>query len=432
MVHRQSSLCGLPELENLTHSYSTTLPRTPQRSFTLRVRRRDPYPMATATNNDTHAAKRKQATRKDPAARTRRRHAGCSSGATDTTTSTIVEETTTTASAAAIEVTVVKDVVYLELNGHEYLLDVYAPDGDGPWPVVIALHGAPVYKGHPTNTLVAEAAAEAGMLVFAPNWVAEWPALSDMDAAFVGGEPSVMPCALAFAQQEAATYGGNPNRTVVYGFSGGAAGGAQIVLGPTRDLTSGCKAQTPPMAPIGAVFGDAEYFLHASWWNGAFEKDLEEMQAIVAETVDPALWGPDLPERVRLWAAADGSYPEFIDDPWDEDGWFAQRDPDGTIRQDLDELGELDDGIISYIDEGLLLATRLQRAGIDTTFDILPGSHRMTTSTPKSLHTYSTQPERTATTQLRWIRTPSTQLGSSHGYARVSWVLPRKSQTLTM
>jgi acetyl esterase/lipase len=299
------------------------------------------------------------------------------------TTTTTTAPTTTTVSSSDYEVTVIKDVAYLEMNGHEYLLDVYVPDGDGPWPVVIALHGAPIYEGNPTNTQIAEAAAEAGMLVFAPNWVAEWPAMYAMDAEFVRSDSPAMPCALAFAQQEAAGYGGDPNRTVVYGYSGGAASGANFVFGPARDLTSGCKAQTPPIAPVGAVLGDAEYFLHASWWNGAFEKDLEEMQTIIAETVDPAFWGPDLPEHVRLWAAADGTCPEFIDDPWDEDGWFAQRDPDGTIRQDLDELGELDDGIISYIDEGLLLATRLQRAGIDATFDIFPGGHLVADKLPE-------------------------------------------------
>ena len=64
-----------------------------------------------------------------------------------------------------------------------------------------------------------------------------------------------------------------------------------------------------------------------------------------------------------------------FDDPWDDDGWFAQRDPDGTIREDLDALGELDDGVITYVDEGLLLAHRLQQTGIDVTFDILPGGH---------------------------------------------------------
>ena len=99
------------------------------------------------------------------------------------------------------------------------------------------------------------------------------------------------------------------------------------------------------------------------------------MQAIVAEAVDPAIWSVDLPARIRLWAATAGSFARSFEDPWDEDGWFAQRDPDGTIREDLDELGELDDGVISYIDEGLLLTTRPQQTGLDATSEILPGSH---------------------------------------------------------
>ncbi len=155
----------------------------------------------------------------------------------------------------------------------------------------------------------------------------------------------------------------------------GATSGASLVLGPTRDLTSGCLAQTPLVAPVGAVLGDAEYFLHATWWDGAFDENLEEMQAIVAEAVDPAIWSVDLPARIRLWAATAGSFARSFEDPWDEDGWFAQRDPDGTIREDLDELGELDDGVISYIDEGLLLTTRPQQTGLDATSEILPGSH---------------------------------------------------------
>jgi hypothetical protein len=291
------------------------------------------------------------------------------------TTTTTVDETTTTTSASDDRVTVAKDIVYLEMDDHEYLVDVYVPAGDGPWPAVVALHGGGVYKSHPDLKNVAQAAAKAGMLVFVPNWVAEWPSLDALDAEFVRSQGPVLPCALAFAQQEAAGYGGDSARTVVYGYSGGGQSGAGLVLGPTRDLTPGCLAQTPPVAPVGAVLGDAEYFFHAEWWDGAFEADLEEMQTIVAETVDPALWKTDLPTRIRLFAAEDGSFPRSFDDPWDEDGWFAQRDPDGTIREDLDELGELDDGVITYIDEGLLLATRLQQADPDTTFDILPGGH---------------------------------------------------------
>ena len=318
----------------------------------------------------------------------------CSSGTAETTTTmvtttaapmTTVETTTTTASSSDSGVTITRDIVYLEMDGDEYVVDVYVPAGDGPWPVVVALHGGGVYKNNSILTVIAKAAAEAGMLVFAPNWVAEWPALS---ADFNRSVGPVLPCALAFAYQEAAGYGGDSARTVVYGHSGGATSGAQFVLGPYADLTPGCLAQTPPVAPAGAVLGDAEYFYHGTWWDGVFNEDLEEMQAIVAEIVDPAFWSSDLPERFRLWAVADGSFSRPFDDPWDENGWFAQRDPDGTIREDLDELGELDDGTISYIDEGLLLSTRLQQAGIDTTFDMLTGGHEAHTNTPEIVVAY--------------------------------------------
>jgi len=318
--------------------------------------------------------------------------ASCGDTADDTAdttlapTTTTVETTTTlppttTAPSPESGVTITKDIVYLEMDGDEYLVDVYVPAGEGPWPVVVALHGAPVYKGNSFTTRPARAAAEAGMLVFAPNWVAQWPHLSDMDAEFVRIGRSVQACALAFAQQEAAEYGGDSTRTVVYGYSAGATSGASLVLGPPADLPPGCLAQSPPVAPVGAVLGDAEYISYPTWWDGAFNEDLDEMQVIVAETVDPAFWSSDLPARFRFWAAADGTYPREFDDPWDEDGWFAQRDPDGTIRGDLDELGALEDGTVDYIDNGQLLATRLQQAGIDTTFDVLPGDHETYIST---------------------------------------------------
>ncbi len=323
--------------------------------------------------------------------------ASCSSGAADTTgtaaqasatsfvpaTTTTVDQTTTTPPALDSGVTITKDVAYLEMNGHEYLVDVYVPDGDGPWPVVVALHGGTVHKKNSYTTRVAEAAAEAGMLVFAPNWVEDWPSLSAMKAEWVRSTLPALQCALAFAQQEAASYAGDPIRTVVYGSSAGGTSGAGLVLGPTADLPPGCLAQVPPTAPVGAVLGDAEYFAHGGWWDGAFDAGILDMQTLVAGTVDPASWPADMSTRFHLWAAADGSFPRTFDDPWDEDGWFAQRDPDGSIREDLDELGELDDGIISYIDSGLLLFTRLEQAGVDATFEVFPGDHATALPVPE-------------------------------------------------
>lgn len=304
---------------------------------------------------------------------------------TTTTTvapATTVEVTTTTLPSSDGGVTVIKDIVYHEMDGHEYLIDVYAPNGEGPWPVVVALHGGTVYKGDSTNTLVAEAAAEAGMVVFAPNWVDRWPAGLIIGDEEMTSWDTALRCAVAFAQQEAARYGGDPNRTIIYGVSAGASSGSGLALHPATEPTPGCSAQTVPVAPVGAVLGDADYFLHYGFFDAGFDADAEGMLSRGAGVIDPASWPADMSTRFRLWVAADGSFPRTFDDPWDEDGWFAQRDPDGTIRADLDELGALDDGVIDYIDQGLLLATRLQQAGIDAIVDTFPGGHTSSDKVP--------------------------------------------------
>ncbi len=51
------------------------------------------------------------------------------------------------------------------------------------------------------------------------------------------------------------------------------------------------------------------------------------------------------------------------------------RDPDGSIRADLAQLNQLEDGVISFIDAGQLLELRLSTAGIEVTLDGYPGGH---------------------------------------------------------
>ncbi len=316
--------------------------------------------------------------------------AGCSSGTTDTTTTaaeastttimstvttTAVDQGTTTTSVSDDEVTITRDIVYFQEDGNDVLVDVYAPVGEGPWPVVVAFHGGGVYKSDSYLTVVAEAAAAAGMVVFAPNWVAEWPSPLTPGVEEMASWEAMYRCAFAFAQREAPGYGGDPDRAVVYGFSAGVGPASHLALDPATDLASGCLAEAPSGPPVGAVLGDGGYFFHSTLWDAGFDADPEGMAAIAAEVVDPASWPADMSTRFRLWVAAGGTLARQFDDPWEEEGWLAQRDPDGTIREDLNELGELDDGVISFIDEGLLLAYRLESVGADVTIDEFPGGH---------------------------------------------------------
>ena len=75
-------------------------------------------------------------------------------------------------------------------------------------------------------------------------------------------------------------------------------------------------------------------------------------------------------ERDRI----DASGPTFVE-PGDEESWLASRDPDGSIRTDLETVGLHDAQQISHIDEGALLTMRLTAHGLDATHDLFPGHH---------------------------------------------------------
>jgi acetyl esterase/lipase len=284
-----------------------------------------------------------------------------------TETTTAAPETTATGSDAAFTET--EGFTYLTVDGEAFEGDMYVPEGEGPWPVVVMFHGnAAAGKDDSYTTVVAEAAAAAGMRVFVPNWLTGVTQISPetFDIFYAAAY-----CAVAYAQPD-------PDVSlpvVVYGFSAGVGPASVAALDPASDPIPGCVAENPPTPIAGAVFGDGEYFAQSTIFDPAFAADLEAMQAGIAKTVDPSLWPPDMGTRFFLWVADDGTAPRSFDDPWDETGWLAQRDPDGSIRDDLDRLGQLDDGVVSFIDQGQFMALRLEEAGIEVTLDNYPGGH---------------------------------------------------------
>ncbi len=96
------------------------------------------------------------------------------------------------------------------------------------------------------------------------------------------------------------------------------------------------------------------------------------MQSEVTALVDPANWPTDLDAKFFMWMPENDTGPRPIEDGSD---WLSSRDADGSIRADLDELGMLDDGIISNRDAARLLELRLTDAGLDVTLDEYPGAH---------------------------------------------------------
>ena len=263
----------------------------------------------------------------------------------------------------------IEDVPYLTLGEDTFLADIYVPENVESAPVVVMFHGSAASgKDDGSTTVVAEAAAAAGMQVLVPDWL-RWDAAITPQSFDVFG--AAANCAVAYAQSNLAA--GAP--VVVYGFSAGVGPASLAVFDPAAEPIPGCITDQVPTPVTGAVFGDGEYFLHSYVFDRAFDADLAVMQAQVAKVVAPESWPSDLDARFFLWVADLGTLPRRFDDPWADDEWLAERDPEGSIRSDLDRIGQLDDGVVSFIDEGQLMELRLREAGITVSLDHYPGGH---------------------------------------------------------
>jgi acetyl esterase/lipase len=112
--------------------------------------------------------------------------------------------------------------------GTEVLLDVYAPDAAGPWPIVIWAPGGEETKvmGQPFG----EAMASSGAVVFVINTVHSLdptvPPLGLASRALVEGAA----CAVRTARALAPAYGGDPGRVVWSGHSLGGVYGFELAL----------------------------------------------------------------------------------------------------------------------------------------------------------------------------------------------------------
>lgn len=131
-----------------------------------------------------------------------------------------------------LTITVTQDIPYMQPAVGAIViqeLDIYAPELEGPWPVVVLAHGMSQDKGDMVG--VAQAMAERGMVVFA----IDWPVQSGSGATAHGGRgyremDEAMLCALRYARGRAAEHGGDPYRLTLMGFSAGAAVGYRTAM----------------------------------------------------------------------------------------------------------------------------------------------------------------------------------------------------------
>jgi acetyl esterase/lipase len=183
-----------------------------------------------------------------------------SDAATTTTTAAPLTVTTTTVAptpppALPVDVEVTADLSYTS----QQKLDVYRPAEGSDWPVVVYLHGGnPLRDPEHRKQVepVARAIAEQGVVVYVPTWNGMGPA--------GGSEESI--CALAFAHDTAAEYGGDPERVMPAGYSaGGYSAVIHALVGDDPPLSvTDCVVDPTIPAPAAVASGGGSLFV-ADW-----------------------------------------------------------------------------------------------------------------------------------------------------------------------
>jgi acetyl esterase/lipase len=156
----------------------------------------------------------------------------------------------TPTSQSPLKISVTTDIPYTS----EEMLDVYRPDAAGDWPVAVLFHGGGDAKWSVGE--LAQAIAEQGAVVFAPTWHAGSPSPSERIG--VGAEDAA--CAVRFARDRAAEYGGDIRRVVVVGHSAGGMIGALMMLAGD-EFHGDCLVQHGSALPDAFVGIDGGYDL---------------------------------------------------------------------------------------------------------------------------------------------------------------------------
>jgi len=117
----------------------------------------------------------------------------------------------------------------------------YVPEGEGPWPVVVLLHGG--FQNAENMEAPARAIAARGVIVYTPTYLHDLQADAEQVASglWAGGTTvGDLSCAVRAARADADEHGGVPDHLIVVGYSMGAGFGATVTLvGDDPERTEG-------------------------------------------------------------------------------------------------------------------------------------------------------------------------------------------------
>jgi dienelactone hydrolase len=106
------------------------------------------------------------------------------------------------------------------MTGKTITMDRYVPGGDGPWPIVVLVHGGGEDSGW--MSALARAVAARGVVVYAPTWpYAEQPTSQQITDGYWMGAKTIgdLDCAVRTAVADAVRFGGVPDDLVLVGYS---------------------------------------------------------------------------------------------------------------------------------------------------------------------------------------------------------------------
>ena len=184
--------------------------------------------------------------------------------------------------------------VFSEVISHETTQDisVWAPEADGPWPVVYALHGLGGDWGSWSET--AETLAGQGVVVFAANYGSIAAALAGGDTP---GAERDQECGYRFVRSVADEYGGDLNKPVtMVGHSFGAMGVLEYGLNETYGPNGTYEECFSGSARPDVIVGVAGCYFEAF----GFEVDF-----------DPSSWGNDQADILLVGGGSDTVCPAW-------------------------------------------------------------------------------------------------------------------------
>lgn len=246
------------------------------------------------------------------------------------------------------------------------ILDIYAPVQSGSWPVAVLFHGDPSRVSRAYLRSHAGRLAEAGFVVFVPNW-AKYPGAYPEDVSefeLDTGEVAQAACAVAFAQERAAEYGGNPATMILFGHSAGSVMASSVAF--ARPAPSPACLAGPELGAItGLVLWDGALLLTDPFFDPIL---LEE--PAVFDLYTPWAHLANQPDMRVSFAVSEDPMFGRDDGPWLED-----RSPDGELRRLAEEVGALEDSYLGLDEEQAMFAEALRERGHSVFYEVMPGSN---------------------------------------------------------